>query len=861
MGKRRGIARLSTAMIAIGVGTAAVGQSAQHYRFDVGSQDLKFALRSVTREAGLQLFASADDLRGRRSPELHAEASVEDALQRLLAGTGLRAEVSGKAVFIRGRQEAGVSDTSADAAPEDIVVTGTRIRGAEIASRITTYNRDDIAFAGQADLGSFIRTLPANYSGGQNPGIIGGGDQGGQDDINGASELNLRGLGPDATLTLINGHRVAYDAQSQGIDIAAIPLAAIEKVEVVADGSSALYGSDAVSGVANVILRRDYDGVETSARIGGATDGGDFSRQFDVVTGNRWAEGGFMLAGDYNRNNSVDADERSITGSLDPSATLLPASHQYSAVLAGHQSLGSRVTFNLDAQFSDRSSDTSNPAFVDSDVRSDGIVSHSTVRSVSIAPSLVVDVGGDWRVTLQGVYGSSRTNVRSISYSVGEIFNRADVRYDNRLGSAELDAEGPIAHLPGGPIRLALGGGYRAFSLNGSAVTTITGETPSIDRFDQQQTVLYAYGEASVPIIGPDNSAPWMHDIHLTSAVRYEDYHRVAHIATPKLGIIVQPIPAITLKASWGRSFKAPTLYQQNEVRNGALLPGFIFSPGTPPAGSTVLLVAGGNPDLKPERATTWSSTISVRPDFAPRLTVEASYFHIRYSERVVSPITSVASALGNPDYAAFIERDPTGAQVEAVLASLGVFNNESGAPLDSSNVAAIVDESLRNAASQIIRGVDLSSDYRIDLGHHDQIRLSAAATYLQSHQQLSAAQPELPLAGTIFNPPHWRARGGAEYATGSWTFGGFFNHIGGLTDNRNVATLHVGSLDTVDMSVRYAPDQGPLAKMSATLSVENLFNAMPARIVNSNPADPPYDTTNYSSLGRFIAFTLTRHW
>src|SRR3546814_1212331 len=83
------------------------------------------------------------------------------------------------------------------------------------------------------------------------------------------STLNLRGLGPDATLTLINGHRIAYDGAFQGVDISAIPLAALDRLEIVADGASALYGSDAVGGVANIILRRDFDGIWSSARISG----------------------------------------------------------------------------------------------------------------------------------------------------------------------------------------------------------------------------------------------------------------------------------------------------------------------------------------------------------------------------------------------------------------------------------------------------------------------------------------------------------------------------------------------------------------------------------------------------------------
>src|SRR3546814_20621496 len=76
-----------------------------------------------------------------------------------------------------------------------------------------------------------------------------------------------------------------------GVDITAIPLAAIDRVEVVTDGSSALYGSDAVGGVANVILLKDYDGALLTGRLGGATDGGDFEQEYNIVGGKRWEIG------------------------------------------------------------------------------------------------------------------------------------------------------------------------------------------------------------------------------------------------------------------------------------------------------------------------------------------------------------------------------------------------------------------------------------------------------------------------------------------------------------------------------------------------------------------------------------------
>src|SRR3546814_10784616 len=116
--------------------------------------------------------------------------------------------------------------------------------------------------------------------------------------ITGGSSLNLRGLGPDATLTLLNGARLAYDGFTQATYVAVIPVAAIDRMEVLLDGASALYGSDAVGGVANIILKRDYDGAALTPRYGRATDGGSEQTQVSAVVGETWTTGGLLIAGE-----------------------------------------------------------------------------------------------------------------------------------------------------------------------------------------------------------------------------------------------------------------------------------------------------------------------------------------------------------------------------------------------------------------------------------------------------------------------------------------------------------------------------------------------------------------------------------
>lgn len=264
-------------------------------RFELPAQDLATTLRTLARQAGREILFADEDVRGLRAPAVRGSLTVEQAVRLAIRGRGLIVEDQAGALVVRVRPQAAEADAT------EITVTGTRIRGANGPSPVIVMTRRQLEEQGLPDMASISRIIPQNFTGGQNLGVAGGGDQGGYNNINNATTLNLRGLGSDATLTLINGHRLPYDGVNQGVDISIIPLAALDRVEVIADGASALYGSDAVGGVANLLLRRDYDGLQTSARVGASTDGGNVQQQYSGVGGRRWTGGGFMVAIDYSK--------------------------------------------------------------------------------------------------------------------------------------------------------------------------------------------------------------------------------------------------------------------------------------------------------------------------------------------------------------------------------------------------------------------------------------------------------------------------------------------------------------------------------------------------------------------------------
>ena len=858
----------ATAVTTILCATAAQAQPAREADYALPAQQLSISLREVSVRSGVSVIAPSELVSGKQAPPLNGRYGAQQAIELLLEGTGLRAQSVGDSLVIS-RATAPAEGGNAAQQPEQseaITVTGTRIRGGGSASPVIVTSRRELEESGVTDLAGFTRVLPQNFTGGQNPGVAGGGQQGGQSNINNSATLNLRGLGPDATLTLINGHRVAYDALAQGIDIAAIPLGAIDRIEVIADGASALYGSDAVGGVANIILRRDYDGLETTARVGASTEGGNVQQQYSLVGGDRWSSGGFMLALDHSRATPIFADQRDYTGGLDPSLTLTLRNSQWSGVVAGHQQVTDGISFELDGFVMDRRSLKQSPFLPTASVFTDGLVSRPELRSYALTPTIRIDLPASWQMSLSATRAVSRTRLNTSRY-FNTAASRSRLTYENRLSGIEANAEGPLFAAPGGDARLAIGGGLRRVALHVNITDFLPAGPFTFRDFTETRDVQFAYGELSVPLARPELGLPLIERLTLSGALRYERWKGIDAVATPKLGLVYQPHRDLTVRATWGRSFKVPTLNQVNQVPQGVLLPGFLFAPQPQPPlapGATVLLLGGGNPNLQSERATTWSASVEARPRFLDGLKLEATYFDVDYRDRIGSPLSGTLSSLANPIFRDLITFNPTVDEVNALVAGFPQgLSNQTGQPFDPANVGAIIDGALRNTARQRIRGVDLSTDYRIDLGPSDRLLLTGAASYLESNQQLAPDQPAFQMAGIIFNPPHWRGRIGGVWQGRSTGLSAFVNYVGATRDNRFPTVERIGPFVTLDLSasLRTGAGAGPFRGMEFRLSALNLLNEEPDVIRNSQPEAPPYDSTNQSPVGRFIGLSVRKIW
>ncbi|WP_341501241.1 TonB-dependent receptor [Gallaecimonas sp. GXIMD4217] len=205
---------------------------------------------------------------------------------------------------------------------ERIEVTGSHIRRADLEgpSPVLYIDAKDIEKSGARDVAELLHKLPVNGSGSFTP-------QGNDSDStsNGAAAISLRGLGADSTLVLLNGRRVAVNAFAQGIntsfvDINTIPVAAIERIDVLKDGASAIYGSDAIAGVVNIILKKDFDGMEVNAMVGDTTDGGGAEQNASMLWGHGDGQAHTTIILDYFKRDGAFYRDRDYTQSANQTA-------------------------------------------------------------------------------------------------------------------------------------------------------------------------------------------------------------------------------------------------------------------------------------------------------------------------------------------------------------------------------------------------------------------------------------------------------------------------------------------------------------------------------------------------------------
>jgi iron complex outermembrane receptor protein len=861
--------------------------------FDLPAESLDKSLRDFAVQAKCNISYEPAIVAGHQTPAINGEFSVGRVLSLLLKGTGLRAvNVNENTIQILGKSQPasrgpastpngnsphGVahagndvpasaatsaaadssSSTTADEKArdlEEIIVTGTHIRGVSMASPIIEIGREEIDRSGYTSIADLMLSLPQNFGGGYNAaGTIGNSAVNSRyaDNPTGASVPNLRGLGPGSTLTLVDGHRMAAGLPGGGADISSIPIDSIERVEVVTDSASAIYGSDAVAGVVNIILKRNYDGVKTSLSYGFAPDGGGTEKRASQLLGTHWSGGDILVAYEHAQQEAVDARDRDFASYATEPNSLLPRTKSDSATLLVTQDLSTSTSAFVDGLYIARNADI----FMSAPYLPAPAESPSTLRKYAATVGLNFKLLRDWKAVLFASAAQDATEEISTFLTTPLVTPRFDERFLGRERGVEANANGGIITLPSGSIRLAVGAGFRKeeFSDTIGATSATLAKAAGSNR-----DIRYTFGEMSIPLV-PHSQRLGLNALDLVIGARNERYSDFGDNTVPKFGLVYVPTSSLKLRSTWGRAFRAPNLYDTSGKKQLVILG--LPDPASSTGNSTALGRLGGNPSLRPETATAWSIGADY---FAPEvsgLQVSTTFFDIRYTNRILS-IANFYAALSDPLNAFFVTPSPSAALAQSVYDSYPrnrIFN-ETGAAFDPRGIGAIVDARVVNVARQTARGADLNIDYSVGRGSNSGV-LFLNGTYLDLIQQNTPQSPEQTLSGLAFYPAKFRLRAGATWKFNAWALTSTVNYLPRETNNQVTPFQNVGSWTTVDASLRFSPIlPGPLSGMHFSLAVLNAFDRDPPYLVTSIPG-LNYDSSNTSPLGRFVSLQISKDW
>ncbi len=303
--------------------------------FEIPAGQAPQTLRQFYLQSQVRLLYLADTVKGVETQAIAGEFEASEALAQMLRGTGLDYEFEGEysAVIRRAivapaesrptsppfapNERASIHDSpSADARigskVEEVLVTGSLIHGVfDVTSPLIAVDEQQKKRTAYATVQDAVQALPlaATVTRGE---VLGGGGN-----YNLGAGINLRGLGDAATLVLVNGRRQPVAGVSGDfVDVSNIPWSMVQRIEVLPDGGSALYGSDAIAGVVNILLRTDLEGTETQLRYGTAADGGTELLAAQLV-GHDWNNGHWLAGYQYYERTSLAAADRDYAANAD----------------------------------------------------------------------------------------------------------------------------------------------------------------------------------------------------------------------------------------------------------------------------------------------------------------------------------------------------------------------------------------------------------------------------------------------------------------------------------------------------------------------------------------------------------------
>ncbi|MDT9600107.1 TonB-dependent receptor [Sphingosinicella rhizophila] len=951
---------------------AAMPAAAQVKSFDIPAQAAHSGISQLGRQADVQIGVARKDTSGKRTNAVKGQMDVEQALERLLKGTGLKARATGPQTYTvlplgNGHDaastddpalvgEGGATDGAVEPVPaDDIVVTGSRLKASpEGAAPVTTFAREDIDRLGAASVGEVLNYLPQrSYSLSDNTNFAG------------AQSIQLRGLGLGTTLVLINGRRTVTSSLQGArafFDVNNIPLPAVERIEILANSASAVYGADAVAGVVNIILKKEIERPVLDLHYGFTPDGGSDEKRASLsfgISSDRFRSG---FTFDYFKRTPLFGSERGLTADLDfrrfggvdrrslnvspgnvmsvdgaplPGLTssfaavpvgstgigltpadfqatagmlnlgtptglssIIPVARRLSAVAFAEFDVADSVTMFGEFMYSDRkdnrlltpvslsnlvvpASNAFNPFGVPvrvnfltgMDPREDqsGSESYRAVAGFKgdigkwnweVAGLLTHDDG--WSQITNQIDIARRTAALASSDSstalnpfqdgpggsaaLLESLIAAPERYVFASSAKQISAfvAGPVFALPAGDVEVVVGGEARKESIAFDAYGIV---------LDSDRNTVAVSGEIRVPLVSSEMEVPLVRALTATIAARYDHYDDFGSTFNPQYGIEWDVNGDFRLRASYGTSFRPPTLFELYQP--ATFLPGSqtVVDPRRNNEQYVVDLRSGGNADLGPEDAKSFSAGAVFSPQTMRGLRLSFDYWRIKQNLRVqrFTPNIVVANESTFPDRV--IRGTPTAADIAAGFP---------GRILEVNSTSA-------NFGGVKTDGFDAKADYRFETGA-GVFNAGLSATYVNNFDAATLpGQPAIERAGRAGSIslggsiPRWKATGSLAW---SWrglqlsTTGRYIHSYKDVNTFDVETGRRVASQFIVDAQVGFTfgkgigPSNPWLDDVDLRVGVFNLFNKAPPF---SEVTTEGYDYTQADLRQRFVYLKLSK--
>jgi len=855
---------------------------------------------------------------------------------------------------------------------QEIVVTGTLIRGsAPVGSAIINVDHVDLMDTGGNTVVDMLRDVPQISSLGVQEGSRTG--TGGAGNITYGNSINIRGLSPFATLTLVDGHRVpAAGTTGSTVDPDSFPTIMLQRVDIVADGASATYGSDAIAGVANMILRRDVEGVEASAREGWASDYKE--RLLGIMGGHSWGSGQLTVAYENSYHSALNGTDRSFfesnqtsrggsdysslqcnPGNIEANGTtyaipaggvtpatanllvpntanrcdpgkledLLPEVEHNDVALTFDQHVGDAISIFGDASYSKRTYTVANE-------QSTGPLQVPSTNAFYVAPpgapaagseqvdyffgpdfgnnsynigqsenyqatlGFKVQFAHDWQLQFDGTAGRDHDHATDPTHSLDNgalgaalassnpatalnVFGGANspavikgifdtIFYgpaDSGEQVIEAKIDGPLLHAPGGDVRAAFGAQWRHEQLDYGVFSGIPPTGPAlIINNDLGRHSTSGFAEFLIPLVGPDNAMPGVQRLDLDVAGRYENYSDFGSTTHPKIGVNWTPLDGVKVHASYGTSFRAPLLSELVGPLKGVFVQ--TYSDPLSPTGTSVgYTTGGGNTQLKPETATTYSFGVDYQP--IDRVKLGLNYFNIAYKDQISSYLSDLTILQQTAQLGSLINRCPSAACTS--LINQYVVPGPVFGPI-LANPSVFVNGLELNLGRTRASGIDFDGSYLIPTDHGGQFNVGfTGSLFTQYDVQFVPGGATFNELNTIGYPLKLRMRGNVGWAFGPLRASAFVNYVNSYTNTQVTPNQPVSSYTTMDLNLVY--DLGKTVSqvwardLTFTVHVNNLFDTDPPYV--NIPISPNggggFDPNSASPIGRLVSVAIGKRF